>query len=131
MLSTLPRFVVLHHVMPDDHDRPTHWDLLLEADGFLKAWSLASEPASETTIDCIELPAHRTLYLDYEGPIEGNRGVVTQWDRGVYETLHAADNLLVLRLHGEQIDAMITLTRVEHQESPGVDRRWKAEFRTP
>lgn len=128
MPSTLPRFVVLHHVMPHDHDRPSHWDLLLEADSFLKAWSLASEPMFETTIPSVELPPHRILYLDYEGPIQGNRGVVTQWDKGVYEILQEADGLLVLRLHGTQIDCVLTMQCVDNQEASQVDHLWNAEF---
>lgn len=74
----MPRFVIL------SHDWPTpHFDLLLEADGVLKAWRLLAEPlgpvAAEPNFD------HRLLYLDYEGPVSGNRGTVTRWDTGMFD----------------------------------------------
>lgn len=75
--NAMPRFVVL------SHDWPTpHFDLLLEAGGVLKAWRLFAEPlgpvAAEPNFD------HRLLYLEYEGPLSGDRGRVRRWDSGTY-----------------------------------------------
>ena len=75
----MPRFVILAHDWP-----APHWDLLLEADGVLKAWRLLADPASG------DAPAepntdHRLLYLDYEGPVSGNRGTVARWDVGSFD----------------------------------------------
>ena len=74
----MPRFVILAH------DWPTpHFDLLLEAGAVLKAWRLLAEPVgpvpAEPNFD------HRLLYLEYEGPVAGNRGTVRRWDGGTFE----------------------------------------------
>ena len=39
-------------------------------------------------MDAEVLPDHRLAYLDYEGPISGDRGSVTRWDRGTYDVEH-------------------------------------------
>ncbi|MEX0718693.1 MAG: DNA polymerase ligase N-terminal domain-containing protein [Planctomycetaceae bacterium] len=76
----MPRFAIL------THDHPfLHWDLLLEQGDVLRAWRLLAEPLSVETIEAEPLPDHRPLYLDYEGPIGGDRGSVTRWDAGTYD----------------------------------------------
>ena len=71
----MPRFVILTH----DHPH-LHWDFMLEADGVLKTWRLQDEPLPgrkfETPAE--PLPDHRIAYLDYEGPVSNNRGIVTR-----------------------------------------------------
>lgn len=72
----MPRFVILSHDWPQPH-----FDLLLEADGVLKAWRLDREPLqfpvkAESNCD------HRLMYLDYEGALSGDRGSVKRWDHG-------------------------------------------------
>ncbi len=76
----MPRFVVL------EHDHPVlHWDLMLEADAVLQTWRLAQPPALATSaIAATALPDHRVIYLDYEGPVSGERGTVQRWDVGEY-----------------------------------------------
>jgi hypothetical protein len=72
------RFVLLEHRW-----QGVHYDLMLEVDGVLKTWKLAEplqpgpQPA-EASFD------HRLFYLDYEGPIGGNRGEVRRVDSGTY-----------------------------------------------
>ena len=76
----MPRFAIL------EHDWPTlHWDLLLEAEGTLRAWRLLEEPGPERTVPAEANFDHRLIYLDYEGPIAGNRGTVTRWDAGTFD----------------------------------------------
>lgn len=75
----MPRFVILAH------DHPfLHWDLMLEAGGVLQTWRLAQPPELGRTIDATALADHRVMYLDYEGPVSGNRGSVTRWDAGEF-----------------------------------------------
>ncbi|HEY0984988.1 MULTISPECIES: DNA polymerase ligase N-terminal domain-containing protein [unclassified Schlesneria] len=76
----MPRFAILIH------DHPfLHWDFLLEGDEECRTWRLLSPPdGSSDEIPAEALPAHRLLYLDYEGPVSGGRGTVTLWDRGVF-----------------------------------------------
>lgn len=76
----MPRFAILAH------DWPTlHWDLLLEAGPVLKAWRLLAEPLPGASVAAQPNYDHRLLYLDYEGPLSGDRGRVTRWDAGTYE----------------------------------------------
>ena len=37
------------------------------------------------------LPDHRLIYLEYEGPISGDRGTVVAWDRGEYRLKRQSD----------------------------------------
>jgi len=80
----MPRFVIL------EHDHPfLHWDLMLEVKDGLRAWRLLEMPAPGATVPATILSLHRKLYLDYEGPLTGNRGKVSRWDRGSYQIISA------------------------------------------
>lgn len=73
------RFVILKH------DHPfLHWDLMLERDGTLATWRLLHEPVLQTWLPAERLPDHRIAYLDYEGPVSGDRGVVSRVISGSY-----------------------------------------------
>ena len=75
----MPRFVVL------EHDFPTpHFDLMLEDGDSLRTWRLPTMPAVGTIVAAPELPRHRLAYLDYEGPIDGDRGRVIRRVSGRY-----------------------------------------------
>lgn len=76
----MPRFVVLEHDWPSPH-----WDLLLEAGPVLKAWRLLAEPGPGRGVPAEPNFDHRPVYLDYEGPLSGDRGSVRRWDRGEYD----------------------------------------------
>ena len=76
----MPRYVILRH------DWPTpHFDLLLEADGVLKAWRLPAEPLPGVTVPATLNADHRLHYLDYEGEVGGGRGTVTRYASGEYD----------------------------------------------
>lgn len=95
----MPRFVIL------EHDHPfLHWDLMLQVDAVLRTWRLLEPPvvgaviAAEATFD------HRLLYLDYEGPISGDRGQVQCWDSGIYTGELTADGqCFSLELNGQRL----------------------------
>ena len=77
------RFVILHHRL----DHGEHWDLMLEQGDVLLTWQLLRDP---TFPDNFPIPArrigdHRKAYLDYEGPLSGNRGTVRRVDSGTVE----------------------------------------------
>lgn len=95
------RFVVLEH----DSPRGRHWDLMLENGQVLATWALAEPPDAGHAIAAQPLPDHRPAYLDYEGPISGNRGHVTRWDRGEYEILAGGfgQEELHATFHGEKL----------------------------
>jgi hypothetical protein len=74
------RFVILHHRV----DPGEHWDLMLEVGDGLATWQLLREPASASSmpIPARRIGDHRKTYLEYEGPVSGDRGTVLRIDGG-------------------------------------------------
>ena len=71
------RFCVL------EHDHPfLHWDLLIQNGETLDTWRLFKRPQVGDWIRAEVLPAHRLLYLYYEGPVSNNRGNVVRISSG-------------------------------------------------
>src|SRR5215470_5282132 len=101
----MPRFVLLYHECPPDYERPSHWDLMLEAGDLLRTWALLQLPdetASET-VDAEELDDHRLAYLEYEGAVSGGRGSVRRVDAGTYETIVETGDSLQIRFDGNKL----------------------------
>ena len=80
----MPRFVVLQHDWPQ-----LHWDLMLENGANLRTWRLSQAPHPRHPISLVSLPPHRSVYLDYEGPVSGNRGSVLRVLGGTYQAIPA------------------------------------------
>ena len=100
----MPRFVVL------THDHPVlHWDFMLENEAHLRTWRLSSPPGGPDPIPAAELAPHRLEYLDYEGPVSGNRGRVEQFDRGDYRLLEAGEGSVRVELRGSRLIGTATL----------------------
>jgi hypothetical protein len=108
--EAMPRFVLLYHECPPSFGKPSHWDLMLERNGVLLTWNLATLPAAwngESSADdepvvATRIADHRIAYLDYEGPISGDRGVVTRLDQGEYDLLEESDEVIRIRLRSER-----------------------------
>jgi hypothetical protein len=103
----MPRFVILEH----DHPR-LHWDLMLEHGDVLRTWRLAESPRA----DGADVPAepsfdHRPLYLDYEGPVSGDRGTVRRWDHGTYTVVEDNGDSLTIQFVGERLRGLLVLRR--------------------
>lgn len=94
----MPRFAIL------SHDHPfVHWDVLFEDGASCLTWRLLSSPELDQTVWPAERIAdHRLLYLDYEGPVSGGRGVVSQWDKGDFEWKSRSDHRFVCALDGQK-----------------------------
>lgn len=101
----MSRFVILTHDFPQQH-----WDFMLESAGVLRTWRLEEEPTHDVSINATPLPDHRLIYLEYEGPVSGNRGQVARWDSGDYELLDETDGRLLVRLQGARLKGFVTLT---------------------
>jgi hypothetical protein len=71
------RFVVQRH---DVRPGEVHWDLMVEDGAVLVTFQLDAPPEGE--VSGRRSFDHRERYLDYEGPISGDRGSVAIWDRG-------------------------------------------------
>jgi len=96
----MPRFVLLLHDCPGDKPRPTHCDLMFETGESLATWALSMLPqdwrglmdapqiqlALSNQVAAERLPNHRKAYLEYEGPVSGDRGSVRRLDTGTYST---------------------------------------------
>jgi hypothetical protein len=87
----MPRFAILAH----DHPSP-HWDLFLEAGPVLRSWRLPVPLCPGSAVPAEPAADHRLPYLDYEGPVSGNRGSVRRIDAGTFEwETDAADQISV------------------------------------
>ena len=106
------RFAVL------DHDWPTpHRDLFLERDGVLLSWRLPWDVNEPFPLDAVATAPHRLHYLDYEGPVDGDRGTVTRWDSGPLEWVAGSSDILMFHLDGAYYQGFFELR--EYQ-----DGRW-------
>jgi hypothetical protein len=115
----MPRFVILCHQSP----RGVHFDLMLEAGDVLKTWALPDSPQPGVEIECKSLGDHRVAYLDYEGPIAGNRGSVTRSDQGTYQTVEQDEAHWIIELRGAKLDGRATLRCTSEDR-----RRWSFRF---
>ena len=76
----MPRFSLHRHDWPE-----LHLDLFLEAGSALQSWKLPADFSPSMPSPITPGAPHRSLYLDYEGPVSGDRGTVTRWDAGEFE----------------------------------------------
>lgn len=103
----LNRFAILHHQLSDGE----HWDLMLERGDALLTWQLPREPVDRSALP---MPArrigdHRKAYLDYQGPVSGNRGRVRRVDSGTFEFEKLTDSLCVVALNGGRLRGSVRL----------------------
>ena len=104
------RCVVLRH---ESHGE-THFDLMIEAGAALATWQFASSPAQLAAggaLSCRRLADHRVAYLDYDGPVGGDRGHVTREDSGSCTVMSQTDAVWQLDLHGQTMRGSYTLVR--------------------
>jgi hypothetical protein len=118
----MPRFVVLRHELPATGARASHWDLMFEADGALRTWAIEQDLRSVRDQPAEALALHRLAYLDYEGPVSGDRGTVTRWDRGEFAIDEDKPGRFVARVAGERLQGRITLA-----QDPA-DHSWRVSF---
>ena len=122
MATITPRYVCLRHTLPEG-DRPSHWDLMFQHGDCLRTWAVDQQPGSDACREAQELPGHRLAYLDYEGPVSGNRGSVVRWDVGVYQAVEVTLDRWLLDLEGERLRGRILFERV----APG-SHSWRVSF---
>jgi hypothetical protein len=96
------RYVVLHHSGIDD----PHLDLMIETTpgSDLATWRIPHWPPRADD-QFTPLPIHRRHYLEYEGPISGNRGSVLQVASGTHRIVENSPTRFVTYLDEKhQID---------------------------
>jgi len=118
------RYVVQQH----DLSAFRHWDLMLEQTEALATWQLGvppelvaasaepEAPAATAPLDTQGIPAkrladHRKAYLDYEGPISGDRGEVHIVDSGTYTVLAADEMEWLIEVAGRVLRGRFRLVR--------------------
>lgn len=112
----MPRFVVLEHDHPQQH-----WDLMLEAGAVLRTWRLDQPLGCGQELTAAAVFDHRLHYLDYEGPISGNRGRVIRRERGTFTGEAEGDQEIIVQLEGERLRGTL---RLQHEDGD----RWRGEF---
>lgn len=107
----MPRYVILFHETPPDFPRPTHYDLMLEWGESLRTWAISESPFDGCDLPAQLLPDHRLAYLDYEGPVSHDRGVVSRWDAGKYEIREENESRIEVGVEGIRLQGMLLLSR--------------------
>jgi DNA polymerase ligase (LigD)-like protein len=112
----MPRFVLL------EHDHPLlHWDLMLECGAVLRTWRLAAPPRPGQRIAATATFDHRLVYLDYEGPISGNRGRVIRRESGTFTWRVREPTRITVHLDGGQLRGLLRLEQIAGDS-------WSGEF---
>ncbi len=73
--------------------------------------SLTAHCPLPTPLDIERIANHRLLYLDYEGPVSGNRGHVARWDWGEYRVSGETDLEITVDLRGTRSTWTISLPK--------------------
>ena len=105
----MPLFVIQEH----RRRKTVHFDLMLERGKKLATWSIAKPPRGNNPIitAAYQLPAHRRIYLAYEGKISRGRGNVRIWDKGAYQIKEWQEKLIIIILQGKKISGPVLLIR--------------------
>jgi hypothetical protein len=118
------RFVILQHAW-----NGLHWDLMLEDGEMLRTWATDRPIGPGDWQSARQLPAHRCVYLDYEGAISGGRGEVERWDFGIFRAQIWDNRRVVAELAGRQLVGVVELRVVDGSPPGGVDSGWRLAFR--
>jgi len=87
---------------------------MLEQGEVLLTWQLLREPIDRASlpIPARRIGDHRKAYLDYEGPLTGDRGTVRRVDSGSLDIVETTPEGLRLVLEGKRLDGWFTLQEV-------------------
>ncbi len=102
MTEKTRRFTILEH-----HWNGVHWDFLVEDGSHLRTWAIDDPLVVGIERSARALPAHRRVYLDYEGEVSGGRGRVQRWDSGLCQIIEWKEDRVCLRVEGNQIAGVI------------------------
>ena len=111
----MPRFVILHHKLPPESSRMSHWDLMLECGDHLATWELPEPLRVGIRLDIVPLANHRLEYLDYEGPLTEQRGTVSRYEWGSYKTVFDDALQVVVVLHGQFLEGRLTIGKANER----------------
>jgi hypothetical protein len=103
------RFVVLRH----EQHSGVHFDLMIDRGDSLATWQCPAPPETATNADmqCRRIGEHRRAYLEYEGPISGDRGSVTRHDQGFCRIVSWTGDACDLEFRGQRLNGRFRLQR--------------------
>lgn len=103
------RFVVLRHSAPGG----VHWDLMIERGEKLATWRLARAPLADDArpIEAEPIGDHRRAYLEYEGPVSGDRGRVDRHDTGTCRVLESGEDGWRIEFSGRHLVGSYSLCK--------------------
>src|SRR5262245_48875567 len=105
---SMPRFVILEHDYPE-----RHWDFMVEVGESLWTWRLPVLPQPGMgPIPATRIGDHRRAYLDYEGPVSGNRGTVVRREAGSYHEKSVQKGRVDVWLQGGGLNARAVLEQI-------------------
>ena len=132
MTNRSNQWVLLNHQVGNlQGQRGDHFDFMVSPpdSGPLWTWAIPDNPLSKPLISQTQplecsverLPDHRRVYLDYEGPISGDRGEVCQVARGSYEVVSWDDKQVELRIQHDrstdcELQFLITLRQRQRSQ---------------
>jgi hypothetical protein len=111
------RFVILHHVRAEPGASHYDWLFEIDGDGPLQTWAVDQAISAEHACDvpCRSLAPHRREYLNYEGPISGDRGVVSQWEVGTFGLLEQGPDFFRAALCGSRLSGRVEFVVCDQQ----------------
>ena len=108
MTDSRQPWVLLYHQVNDlpasgGVGRGDHYDLMLSPSGVgrLWTWAIPVDPMHQELpfeCDAERLSDHRRVYLDYQGPVSGDRGQVQQSAKGTFEIVVWSEQQVEVRL---------------------------------
>ena len=107
------RFVVLRHT-----DRQgTHFDLMIDQKDGLATWKFTAPPeqAPRGPLPCTRIADHRRTYLDYEGPVSGDRGGVVRHDAGTACVSEKSPDRWAVEFRGARLQGTFILERLDDE----------------
>ncbi len=102
------RFAVLEHRLDG-----VHWDFLVEDGPALRTWAIDRPIVEGDDLPARELPAHRWVYLEFEGEVSGGRGTVRRWDGGSCRVVEWSEGLVRLEVRGSQLVGSVQFRRID------------------
>lgn len=102
------RFVFL------EHDFPTlHWDILLQQGNRLLGWRGDHQGHFLNGGHVVQTSDHRLAYLDYEGPLTGQRGTVKRIDGGRLVWRRFENDEFIAEIQGDRWYGMLELKKID------------------
>lgn len=121
----MPKFIVHRHDTPLESARKPHWDLMLQKcdpenfdaeDRTLETWALESPLEIGGPIKATKLEDHRAHYLDNDGPLSNNRGVIATQMSGEFDWVTNSAGLKICSIRTNDGNCHVALTQLDGDE---------------